>query len=183
MSGIADKTFSCALLRSSLISSAVTPADSQQPHLPSPPVLVAHGLTATGKTSIIKALLQATKLPFATINSRECITGRHLLEVIVASCLDAQDEHNGARYDRRPYARTENLSSLAVHLGKMLEGKGKFVLVLDGIDGQREAPPTLLPALARFGETVSVDTTNDLPNASYANANTIYRFQTSPSSS
>jgi origin recognition complex subunit 5 len=46
------------------------------------------------------------------------------------------------------------LSSLAVALGRMLDGRGKFVLVLDGIDNQREAPPTLLPALARFGESV-----------------------------
>jgi origin recognition complex subunit 5 len=28
------------------------------------------------------------------------------------------------------------------------------VLVFDGIDQQREAPPTLLPALARLGEFV-----------------------------
>lgn len=33
--------------------------------------------------------------------------------------------------------------------------KGKFVLVFDGIDKQRETPPTLLPALARVGEIVS----------------------------
>lgn len=32
--------------------------------------------------------------------------------------------------------------------------KGKFVLVLDGIDKQREAPHTLLSALARLGEVV-----------------------------
>ena len=72
----------------------------------------------------------------------------------MASCLDALDAHYDEQIDRRPYARTENLSSLAVALGRMLDGKSKFVLVLDGIDNQREAPPTLLPALARFGETV-----------------------------
>lgn len=43
-----------------------------------------------------------------------------------------------------------------MNLQKMLEGKGKFVLVLDGIDRQREAPPTLMAALARFGEIVSL---------------------------
>jgi len=91
------------------------------------------------------------------VNSRECITGRHLLERIVAGCLDALDEYDDETIDRRLYARTENLSSLAVSLRKMLEGRQKFVLVLDAIDMQREAPSTLLPALARFGEIVSSD--------------------------
>jgi origin recognition complex subunit 5 len=63
--------------------------------------------------------------------------------------------------DRRPYARTESLNTLAVSMSRMMEeweglrgAGGKFVLVFDGIDKQREAPPTLLPALARFGESV-----------------------------
>jgi hypothetical protein len=51
---------------------------------------------------------------------------------------------------------------LVVELGKLLEswtiaeegGKRRFVLVFDGIDHQRDAPPTLLPALARLGEIV-----------------------------
>jgi origin recognition complex subunit 5 len=66
------------------------------------------------------------------------------------------DEHDGGKINRRPYARTDSLSVLVVHLQKLLEGRaGKFVLVFDGIDKQREAPPTLLPALARIGEIVS----------------------------
>lgn len=88
------------------------------------------------------------------MKSRECITGRHLLERIVASTLDALDEYEDQEIDRRPYARTENISSLMVNMQKIMEGRGKFVLVLDGVDRQREAPPTLLPALARFGEMV-----------------------------
>lgn len=64
--------------------------------------------------------------------------------------------------------KCENLAQLAVEISRLLGGssreldsnagnnltKGKFVLVLDGIDRQREAPPTLLPALARMGEIV-----------------------------
>jgi hypothetical protein len=126
-----------------------------QQHLPSPPLLVAHGLTATGKSSIIQAYLKRSGLPFAIVQSRECITGRHLLERIVAACLDALDTYDRGRIDRRPFARTENLSALAVNLQRLFEGRGKFVLVLDGVDRQREAPPTLLAALARFGELVS----------------------------
>jgi origin recognition complex subunit 5 len=73
----------------------------------------------------------------------------------MAACLDALDELSNDKIDRRPYARTENLNSLVVNLQRMLEEyQDKFVLVFDGIDGQREAPPTLIPALARFGEMV-----------------------------
>lgn len=72
----------------------------------------------------------------------------------MAGCLDVLDEFYDEKIDRRPYARTENLNSLVVHLQQMLEGRGKFVLVFDSIDKQRETPPTLLPALARFGEMV-----------------------------
>ncbi|PVH94575.1 hypothetical protein DM02DRAFT_572635 [Periconia macrospinosa] len=123
-------------------------------HLPSPPLLVAHGLTATGKSSIIKSLLELSSLPHTIIRCRECITGRHLLERIVASSLDALDAFGDEKIDRRRYARTENLSSLVVNLQRLLEGRGKFVLVLDGIDKQREAPPTMMAALGRFREVI-----------------------------
>ena len=52
--------------------------------------------------------------------------------------------------------RCENISALVSHLQSMLRSHDKFVLVLDGIDQQREAPPTLLPALARLGEFVRI---------------------------
>jgi len=65
--------------------------------------------------------------------------------------------------------RCENLAQLAVEVGKLLESTSgkismnlhdeasctRFILVFDGIDGQRDAPPTLMPALARLGEIVS----------------------------
>jgi hypothetical protein len=62
-------------------------------------------------------------------------------------------------------SRCENLSQLVVEISRLLEGwttsgeehegKKRFVLVFDGIDRQRDAPPTLFPALARLGEIVS----------------------------
>lgn len=68
------------------------------------------------------------------------------------------DQFYDEAIDRRPFSRTENLNSLVVNLQRMLEGRSsKFVLVFDGIDRQRECPPTLLPALARFGEMVRFD--------------------------
>lgn len=73
---------------------------------------------------------------------------------MVASSLDALDEHHDEKIDRRPYARTENLSALCVNLAKLLEGRGKFVLVLDAVDKLRESAGTLIAALGRLGESV-----------------------------
>ena len=67
-------------------------------------------------------------------------------DVLQEDCIDGNDQaYNG---------RCENLSSLTVHLQRLLENRNKFVLVFDGVDKQREAPPTLLPALARLGEVI-----------------------------
>lgn len=50
--------------------------------------------------------------------------------------------------------RCESISTFAVQLQHLLDGQEKFILAFDGIDRQREAAPTLLPAIARLGETV-----------------------------
>ena len=102
----------------------------------------------------MRAYFQLAQLPYTIINVRECITTRHLLERMVVASLDALEEADDEKIDRRPYARTENLSALCVNLQKMLEGRGKFVLVLDAIDKLREGGGTLLPALGRLGEAV-----------------------------
>jgi origin recognition complex subunit 5 len=97
------------------------------------------------------------------VKSAECITGRHLLETIVGAIAHSIGWKGNVH-------RCENLAQLAVEIDRLLDGnshkpnsdgeddgtKSKFVLVLDGIDKQRDAPPTLLPALARMGEIVSV---------------------------
>lgn len=77
------------------------------------------------------------------------MTGRHLLERTVSAVYGSLNERNGASNDR-----CENIGALVVHLQRAMEKSKKFVLVLDGIDNQREAPPTLLPALARLGESM-----------------------------
>lgn len=72
----------------------------------------------------------------------------------MASSLDALDEYHDETIDRKLYARTENLSALCVNLAKLLEGRGKFVLVLDAVDKLREGGGTLIAALGRLGESV-----------------------------
>jgi len=68
--------------------------------------------------------------------------------------LDAVELTTEGTVDKTRYARCENIGALAVQLQRLLSGIEKFVLVFDGIDHQREAPPTLLPAMARFSEYV-----------------------------
>ncbi|KAI5357990.1 Putative origin recognition complex, subunit 5, P-loop containing nucleoside triphosphate hydrolase [Septoria linicola] len=120
----------------------------------SPALLVAYGPRATGKSGLIKSFLDASKLRHATVRSQEYVTGRHLLESIVAAVHAGTTDRESNGGTRTHPGRCENISSLIVHLQKMLQSRGKFVLVLDGIDEQRDAPPTLLPALGRLGEIV-----------------------------
>jgi origin recognition complex subunit 5 len=125
-----------------------------QAHLPSPSVLNVHGLAATGKSSILRSYFHLSNIPYTIINVRECITARHLLEQMVASSLDALDDYYDETNDRRPYARTENLSALCVNLSKLLTERRKFVLILDAVDKLRESGGALIAALGRLGESV-----------------------------
>lgn len=119
--------------------------------------LVIHGCHATGKSGIVNSYLEASDLSHAIVQCQECVTGRHLLERTVAAVHSAlhPEDPNGSPYD----SRCESLSALAVHLERLLQSQERFVLVLDGIDRQRDAPPTLLQALARLGEYVPSLTT------------------------
>lgn len=103
-----------------------------------------------------KAVLKALKTPHAIIESQECITGRQLLERSFAASVEALSKLSNAEIDISDYGRCENLSALQVNLERLLEKQKRFTLVFDGIDQQREAPSTLIPALARFGETVRI---------------------------
>ncbi|KAH8820605.1 origin recognition complex subunit 5 C-terminus-domain-containing protein [Xylogone sp. PMI_703] len=138
--------------------------------------IVIYGLEATGKSSITKALLDALSSPprlnginghsaneftdllsYAIINSEECITGRHLLERTLGAVASALQWKGNL-------GRCENTSQLVVEIGKLLESaeasdrlieaRRRLVLVYDGIDRQKDAPSTLLPALARIGEII-----------------------------
>lgn len=132
--------------------------------------LIIHGTEATGKSVVTARLLQALRnngenngdgdgpsLNFAIIKSAECVTARHLFETTVRSVAHALQSDEGG-----VVGRCETLAALTVELTKMLKRDAtqdkdwRFVLVFDGIDRQREAPPTLLPALARLSEIVGL---------------------------
>ncbi|KAL9081355.1 MAG: hypothetical protein Q9157_000074 [Trypethelium eluteriae] len=150
---ILNRDFPCRELQIRHLSALLSPT------LPSPSTVVLHGLEATGKTSLIKQYLHLSKFPHAIVSSRECVTGRHLLERTLAACVASVAALPESETDASAYSRCENLSALAAQLQRLLEGHGKFFLVLDGIDRQRDAPITLFPALARFGEIISNLTT------------------------
>ena len=112
-----------------------------------------HGVEATGKSSTIKGILGSLDVPSVIASSKECITARHLFERTLAATIDALyagNQENATIYD----GRCDSISAFVVQLQRLLEGKGKFILVFDGIDRQSEAPPSLLPAVARLGEIV-----------------------------
>ncbi|CAL5865996.1 uncharacterized protein PFLUO_LOCUS203 [Penicillium psychrofluorescens] len=127
------------------------------PQTPGPPTLVVHGISATCKSTITRAVLSALEVPHAVVRSSECITGRHLLTKILGATLEALNRKD--EWEKFGKGRVEHVSTLAVLLDECLSSRaadktGKFVLVLDEIDRQREAPPTLLSALARLGEII-----------------------------
>ncbi|KAI1159553.1 origin recognition complex subunit 5 C-terminus-domain-containing protein [Nemania serpens] len=120
--------------------------------------IVVHGAEATGKSAIIGELLRTLRdhspsdLDYAIVKSAECVTARHLFERTVGLVGDVLR-------NRPAPGRCETLAALTAELSKMLkyvEGdvRPRFVLAFDGIDRQRDAPPTLLPALARLSEIV-----------------------------
>ncbi|KFH42246.1 Origin recognition complex subunit-like protein [Hapsidospora chrysogenum ATCC 11550] len=126
--------------------------------------LTLHGIEATGKTAVTSSLLHslAANVPtlrYTVVNAAQCITARHLFETVVASVAEAVDwpQDDVAK-------RCETLAALDVELCRMLmytdRGDGfRFVLVLDAIDRAREAPPTLMPGLARLSEIIPSLTT------------------------
>lgn len=102
----------------------------------------------------VTSVLQAFDVPSAFVLSQECITTRHLLERAIAAVKDALEKEIGYEVPNGLDGRCESISAFVVELQRLLEWKKKFILVFDGIDRQREAAPTLLPAIARLGEIV-----------------------------
>lgn len=139
--------------------------------------LVIHGSETTGKSSVTTQLLarlaqgdgtddgaagsRATALVYATVNVARCISARHFFESIVVAVSSALSAWDGTEDSENSPQRCETLAQLAASLSSIFnqprikDGLRHFVLVLDGMDKQRDAPPTLMPALGRLCETIS----------------------------
>ncbi len=137
-------------------------------------MLLVHGLEATGKSLTIRHVIESLGVPSAFAGSKECITARHLLERTLAAAIDTLDGTNNNETMTNSDGRCDSISAFVVQLQYLLEGKGRFILVFDGIDRQREAPPTLLPAIARLGEIVSLGICSLIPRLN------LCRYQTLP---
>ncbi|KAL7928704.1 origin recognition complex subunit 5 C-terminus domain-containing protein [Trichoderma chlorosporum] len=134
--------------------------------------LVIHGSEATGKSSVTNQLLvqlsqnnrtadsRANNLVHATVDVARCISGRHFFESIIVAVTDSLRSWNGSSDGDISSQRCETLAQLAASLGvifdepQLKDELTNFILVLDGMDKQRDPPPTLMPALARLCETI-----------------------------
>ncbi|KAL6866344.1 hypothetical protein ACO1O0_002452 [Amphichorda felina] len=126
--------------------------------------LTLHGVEATGKTAVASSLLyhlsiNVSNVRYAVVNAAQCITARHLFETVVAAVAEALEwpQEDVAK-------RCETLAQLDVELCRMLKypnrpSRFSFILVLDAIDRARDAPPTLMPGLARLSEIIPCLTT------------------------
>lgn len=117
-----------------------------------PPALVVYGLEATDKNAAVEGVLHARQIASVTVKCTDCLSVRHLVSKIFLACIKATGQVEALEQ----YDRVDSLNGLAVGLQKLLQDYSqKLVVVLDGIDRQRGSSPTMLPALARLGDTVN----------------------------
>lgn len=90
---------------------------------------------------------------YAIVQSRECITSQHLFERALTASRAAL-AREGISVEAEQVAQCDSLCTLAHGLSGLLRHVPRFVLVLDGVDEQRDASANLLPALARLGYLV-----------------------------
>jgi origin recognition complex subunit 5 len=122
-----------------------------QDYFPAPPIVVCYGLDQTDKLAVISTVLEAQSLRHVVVRCRECLSQRHLLVRIYAAMFTA----SRSAADAEAYDRIDSINSLAVALEKLFRTTHqRIILVLDGLDKQKGSSPTLLPALARLGDTV-----------------------------
>ena len=120
--------------------------------------MVVHGLEETHKTDVVTAVLEARRLRYVLVRAGECLSVRHLVGKLFAGCLRTL----GCESDAEEYETVDSINALAVCLEKLFRKRPaeKVVVVLDGIDDMKATSTnlgtTLLPALARLGDVVSV---------------------------
>ena len=108
--------------------------------IPSPPAIVLHGLEATGKTLVLRALLEATGTRHAWLACHECITARHLTERIGATFSAVLGIPSAVQQ------RCESASALAVYLQQILkreDGRKHFLVRSTCSDGGGGGKPAL----------------------------------------
>jgi len=103
--------------------------------------------------AVVNSVLKARNLNSVVLRSKDCLSQRHLLSKIFATCVHAL----GQQSQIEQYDRVDGLNALLGNLRKLFERAGdgeRLVLVLEDIDKQKQPGLTLLPALARLGDQV-----------------------------
>ena len=118
------------------------------PLFPSPRTIVIHGLSATGKSSITRAVLRLLNSQYVWVQAKAAITARQIFEEIYRGVANLLSDGSSSK--------TESLSVLVAKLDVLLRTvqSEKIFIVLDGIDETKEGGPGLLAGLTRVGETV-----------------------------
>ncbi|KAK6528661.1 hypothetical protein TWF694_003912 [Orbilia ellipsospora] len=119
-----------------------------------PPALILYGTEATGKTVVAKAVLDEIGIAYAYVSCKECITVRHIFEKAYTSCVALVGAPNGTQGSEQKSPRPDSVNNLAVMLQKLLLHSRPIILVLDGVDKQREITSTILSGVARMGDMI-----------------------------
>lgn len=141
-----------------------------QPNFLSPSTTVVYGVKSTGKSLTVKSVLESCNITrHAIIQSADWVDSRELLEAVISAVVSMSkkeekeeeeveevEEEDNNKKEHIDEIRCESISAFVVQLQLLLEGKGKTILVFDGIDRQQEPWLSLLPAIARLGEVVSL---------------------------
>ncbi|KEF54678.1 uncharacterized protein A1O9_09120 [Exophiala aquamarina CBS 119918] len=120
---------------------------------PSPSTLVVCGLEQASELAVVTSVLEARKLKSVVVRSKDCLSQRHLLSKIFATCVHGLGQQSQIEH----YDKVDSLNALLGNLRKLFERAGhdqRLVLILEDINKQKQAGPTLLPALARLGDQI-----------------------------
>ncbi|XP_074645442.1 origin recognition complex subunit 5-like [Tubulanus polymorphus] len=117
------------------------------------PSLFIYGHTATGKTDVVKSIMNTLKLQHVYVNCVECYNQRLLYEHVL-NTLSGVTPSPGNDY--KVYTRCDNTNDFVLHLKRLIEEKHlsqeTIYIVLDKAERLRDADSHMLPVLLRLQE-------------------------------
>eukprot|EP00049_Salpingoeca_infusionum_P011146 m.192208 g.192208 ORF g.192208 m.192208 type:complete len:575 (+) comp14851_c1_seq5:895-2619(+) len=125
------------------------------PELPTLPSLFVYGTTATGKSTVVQSVLEATQVPFAMVSCIETYTPRLLYEQVLNAL---SGELPGAPNLYTGYARCDSMRAFLPLLAEVIDKRAcphhTTYIVLDDCDRLRSMNPAILAAFLRLSELV-----------------------------
>ncbi|KAL9620281.1 MAG: hypothetical protein Q9160_005180 [Pyrenula sp. 1 TL-2023] len=121
------------------------------PLTPPPQAIVVYGPEDTGKTAVVRGVLNGFEASHGVVDCTQCISLRHLLAKAYSSTLAAL----GRYVDWEQAGKCDNLNDLALKLKAILqERQTNFYLICDSIDRQREINAPFTAALVRLAQDI-----------------------------